>query len=326
MGRMLDTLKKAGGPLLRPDAPPSAPPLTDGCVLEWAVSEEQIPFIEVGGPNKAVEGSADVLAAHPAQPQQPPHPPTEKGLAKSALMGQAPLGQAPLGQAATGQRAEARPLAVAYEPWTGIAAGSRRIAPEVIVYHQPAHAVSRQYTELIGRIAPGGSAALVISGVKPHVGTTTVALNLAVAAALAGRRVLLVDAHLGRPGIAARLGIEPHVGIEAVLAGKAALDDALLPTVAPALQVLPAKAPAVESLLSHDAAAWLLQLLRPRFEVLLLDGPAFASTALAALAPCCDALYLVAPRGDEVVLDRAALHGLTRQGAQLRGVLHTHLA
>jgi Mrp family chromosome partitioning ATPase len=321
MGRMLDTLKKAGGPLLRPDAPASAPPLGDGCVLEWAVSEEQIPFIEVGGPNKSVEGSADVLAAHPPQPPQPPHPPTEKGLAQSA-----PMGQVPVGQALTGQRAEARPLAVAYEPWTGVAAGSRRIAPDVIVYHQPAHPVSRQYTELIGRIAPGGSAALVISGVKPHVGTTTVALNLAVAAALAGRRVLLVDAHLGRPGIAARLGIEPHVGIEDVLAGKAALEEALLPTVAPALQVLPAKAPAAESLLSHDAAAWLLRLLRPRFEVLLLDGPAFASTALAALAPCCDALYLVAPRGEEVALDRPALHALTRQGVQLRGVLHTHLA
>ena len=34
MGRMLDTLKKAGGPLLRPDAPASAPPLGDGCVLD----------------------------------------------------------------------------------------------------------------------------------------------------------------------------------------------------------------------------------------------------------------------------------------------------
>jgi Mrp family chromosome partitioning ATPase len=307
MGRTLEFLKKGNGSMLRPDAPAS-PPLGDACVTEWAVSEQQAPFIEVG-PGRTLEGSPDVLAAHPAQPKQPPHPPTEKALAQSPLMA---------------HLTEARPLAVAYEPWNGPATGSR-IAPEIIVYHQPVHAISKQYVELIQKMMPAdGRGALLIAGMRQQVGATTVLINLAVAGALSSRRVVLVDAHLERPGVAQRLGFNPECGLEQVLAGRAALDEAILQTVVPSLHVLPAKEGKVD--IEHDAAAWLLGLLRMRFELVLCDGPALDSPALAPLAPCCDAVYLVAPRGESLPLDRSAVHALTRKGAQLRGILHTHIA
>jgi Mrp family chromosome partitioning ATPase len=307
MGRMLESLKKGNGSLLRTETPTAADP----CVTEWAVNEEQAPYIEIGGPNKLVEGSADVLAAHPAQARQRPHPAVEQALAKSALMT---------------QLTDAQPIAVAYEPWTGVRT-SARIAPEVIVYHQPAHAVSRQYGELIQKMVPGnGPLCLLVAGVKPQVGTTTVLVNLGVAAALGGRRVLVVDAHLQRPGVAPRLGFEPDFGLEHVLLGKAAVEEAIVQTIVPSLHVLPVKERTVETVLGHDAAAWLLGLLRTRFELLLCDGPTFDSAALLHLAPSCDALYLVAPRGDTVPLDRGAVHALSRKGTHLRGILHTHLA
>jgi Mrp family chromosome partitioning ATPase len=307
MGRMLESLRKGNGSLLRPETP-TAP---DPCVTEWAVNEDQAPYIEIGGPNKAIEGSADVLAAHPAQPKQRPHPPVEQALAKSALMT---------------QLTEAQPIAVAFEPWTGVRT-STRIAPEIIVYHQPAHAVSRQYSELVQKMAPSGAPlSLLIAGVKPQVGTTTVLVNLGAAAALGGRRVLIVDAHLQRPGVAARLGFEPDFGLEHVLLGKAAVEEAIVQTIVPSLHVLPVKERTALTVLGHDAAAWLLGLLRTRFELLLCDGPTFDSPALLHLAPCFDALYLVAPRGDNVPLDRSTVHALSRKGTHLRGILHTHLA
>jgi Mrp family chromosome partitioning ATPase len=306
MGRMLESLRKGNGSLLRPETP-TAP---DPCVTEWAVNEAQAPYIEVGGPNKAIEGSADVLAAHPAQPKQRPHRPVEQALAKSALMT---------------QLTEAQPIAVAYEPWTGVRT-STRIAPEVIVYHQPSHEISRQYVGLVQKMVPAAPLALLVAGVKPQVGTTTVLVNLGVAAALAGRRALIVDAHLQRPGVAARLGLEPEFGLEHVLQGKTALEEAIVQTIVPSLHVLPVKERTALAVLGPEAAAWLLGLLRTRFELLLCDGPTFDSAALVQLAPCCDALYLVAPRGDNVPLDRSAVHALSRKGTHLRGILHTHLA
>jgi protein-tyrosine kinase len=306
MGRMLESLKKGGGILLRPETPTAADP----CVTEWAVNEEQAPYIEIGGPNRSIEGSADVLAAHPPQPKQRPHPPVEQALAKSALMT---------------QLTEAQPIAVAYEPWMGVRT-STRVAPEVIVYHQPAHAISRQYGELVQKMVPGSApVALLLAGVKPHVGTTTVLVNLGVAAALGGRRVLIVDANLQRPGVAPRLGFDPDFGLEHVLLGKAAVEEAIVQTIVPSLHVLPVKERTVETALGHDAAAWLLGLLRTRFELLLCDAPTLDSAALLHLAPCCDALYLVAPRGDNVPLDRGAVHALSRKGTHLRGILHTHV-
>ena len=68
MGRTLDSLKKSNGTILRPDWPPSSLLHKDHCVTESAVSDEHAPYIEVGGPGKLVEGSADVLAATPPSP------------------------------------------------------------------------------------------------------------------------------------------------------------------------------------------------------------------------------------------------------------------
>ena len=73
MGRMLETLKFGEGrrtPLAT--SSPAAPmPGAADCVVEWEIGEE-VPFVEVGGPNKKVELSPGLMR-HPPQPAQPPH-------------------------------------------------------------------------------------------------------------------------------------------------------------------------------------------------------------------------------------------------------------
>jgi capsular exopolysaccharide synthesis family protein len=67
---------------------------------------------------------------------------------------------------------------------------------------------------------------LVITSATPSEGKTTVALNLAIAAAESGARVILIEADLRRPTLAARTGVSPVPGLTSVLTDQAELDRA----------------------------------------------------------------------------------------------------
>ena len=66
---------------------------------------------------------------------------------------------------------------------------------------------------------------IVVSGFKGE-GKTTAALNLAIAYANFGKRVILVDTDLRKPHLATRLGVPQAVGLGQVLAGTATLGEA----------------------------------------------------------------------------------------------------
>jgi Mrp family chromosome partitioning ATPase len=315
MGRMLESFKRNDGPRPASSSQAGAKPHADDCVLEWALGDEQAPFIEVGGPGKLMEGSADVMAAqHPPQAKQPPHPPTEQAFVKSTLLV---------------QLSEAKPLTVAFEPWTGLAVNSSGIAPEIIAFHQPGHAISKQYTELwnamMASLPVKSSHVLLLTGLRPQIGATTVLLNLAAAGALqAKRRVAVVDAQTRRPSVAARLGFTPDLGLLDVVAGQAALEHTIVKTTIPGLHALPMSTTDSDVTLTREAAAWLVGRLRERFEVILIDGPTLQDAAsLAVFAQVSDALFLVAPQRETTSLPRDVLQSIARLGGKLRGLLHT---
>jgi succinoglycan biosynthesis transport protein ExoP len=68
---------------------------------------------------------------------------------------------------------------------------------------------------------------LAVASTEPGEGKSTVSCDLALVLAAAGGRVLLVEADLRRPSIAARLGLERTVGLTSVLAGQIELVDAV---------------------------------------------------------------------------------------------------
>lgn len=109
-------------------------------------------------------------------------------------------------------------------------------------------------------------------------GKTTVAVGLALATARAGKKVVLVDADLRRPQVAARLGMEPRDGLGSVLAGQRSLDELLIeyPIEQPdagALFVLPAGPPPPNpaALLRSDRMAETVELLEERADLVVVD-------------------------------------------------------
>ncbi len=68
---------------------------------------------------------------------------------------------------------------------------------------------------------------VLVTSAAPGDGKTTVAWNLAIAAAETGGRVLLVEADLRHPGIAQGLGMRAARGLSTVLAGEASLQTAV---------------------------------------------------------------------------------------------------
>jgi capsular exopolysaccharide synthesis family protein len=64
----------------------------------------------------------------------------------------------------------------------------------------------------------------------PGEGKTTSAINFAESLAMAGHRVLLIEGDLRRPTISAALGVQPVVGIGAVLVNRVPLSEAIIAT------------------------------------------------------------------------------------------------
>jgi Mrp family chromosome partitioning ATPase len=70
----------------------------------------------------------------------------------------------------------------------------------------------------------------MITGASPSEGKSTTALNLAASMALAGKRVILIEADLRRPKIGSALGVRATRGIASVLIDGAPLSEALQTT------------------------------------------------------------------------------------------------
>jgi non-specific protein-tyrosine kinase len=117
---------------------------------------------------------------------------------------------------------------------------------------------------------------IVVTSSMPAEGKSRVSANLAVTIASGGQRVCLVDADLRRPMLAEYLGVERGVGLTSVLIGAVTMDEALQPWGDNAnLKVLPTGPipPNPSEILGSQAMVDMLETLKERFDVVVLDSP-----------------------------------------------------
>ncbi len=152
---------------------------------------------------------------------------------------------------------------------------------------------------------------LLITSAHQGEGKTLTATNLAAAVALDGKRVILVDADLRRPGLHVVLGLPQEPGLSQLLAGQTSLDAALLSTSIPTLRVVTAGVipPNPAELLGSTAFEDVLAELEDQSDLVIIDSP-----------PCLPVTdpIIASSRADGVLLVVSA--GKTRKGA-LRHVL-----
>ena len=83
-------------------------------------------------------------------------------------------------------------------------------------------------------------AVLLVASARGLEGRTSVAANLATALAYAGDKVILVDADLQRPSLSRVFGTGHRPGLGDLLAGRASLEEAAVPTDVPGLRLVTA--------------------------------------------------------------------------------------
>jgi flagellar biosynthesis protein FlhG len=155
-----------------------------------------------------------------------------------------------------------------------------------------------------------GPRTLVVSGGKPGVGATTLAVNLAAVLAQDALRIVLVDADLYRADVAARCKLTSGLGIGDVLAGRKSIHEALQRGPS-GMQILAGAASAeTRSGIGERAIQRLLRQMRtlgPHADLLIIDAGNQPSEFTARLWSAADSLLLVTSPDAVAVMDSYAL-------------------
>lgn len=172
-----------------------------------------------------------------------------------------------------------------------------------------------------------GTADFVVTSSMPSEGKSTTAVNLAVATAAAGKRVLLVDADLRRPRVAEYLGVDGTIGLTDVLIGEVAFEQAVQPWGQSLMAVLPAGRvpPNPNELLQSSRMETLVEGARHQFDVVIFDTPPLLAVSDAAILAkrTSGALLVCAMRQARKGELRHALARLEQVGATVLGLVAT---
>lgn len=178
------------------------------------------------------------------------------------------------------------------------------IHPLLIAAIDPASPASEQYrllrTRLEGRENGRRAQVMLVTSAQIGEGKTTTSANLALTMAQEfQQKVVLVDADLRRPALAALFGVEDGPGLVDVLVGAASLEDALVAIPDQHLLLLPAGLPAARSteLMASSMMQQVMDTLRSRYDRIVVDTPPVSVADTHVLARLADGLLLVVRAG-----------------------------
>lgn len=167
---------------------------------------------------------------------------------------------------------------------------------------------------------------ILVTSPGPGEGKTTTTANLAIVFGLAGHRVCVMDTDLRRPTIHKVFGVENTKGLTTILlAREPDIDRALTRSMYTNVTVLPSGPlpPNPSELLGSARMQEILDALRDRFDVLLMDSPpALVVTDASVLGMLADGLLIVARAGKTRMGElRATITELAQTGRPIAGVM-----
>jgi len=152
-------------------------------------------------------------------------------------------------------------------------------------------------TSLVFTNGSDGNRMIAVTSTQPLEGKTTTACNLAIALALGGSRVMLIDADMRRPGLHRTMDLNNDVGLSHILTGQARVREAVKRTSEPNLYVMTAgrTPPNPSELLSSARMQNLIANLRSGpFDWVIIDTPpVLAVTDAVIIAPYVSGLVFV---------------------------------
>lgn len=187
-----------------------------------------------------------------------------------------------------------------------------------------AEATRRLRTNLLFVDVTTAQHSVVVTSPMPGEGKTSTAVNLSIAMAAAGQRVLLIDGDLRKPSVARQLSLDDGVGLTSVLLGRVTVEEAIQSFGDSSLDILAAGQipPNPSELLGSVPMEMLFHDLKSRYDFVVIDSPP--------LVPVVDATIMEKLAGNlllVVAADRTskrdlatAFRTLTASGAAISGV------
>jgi len=197
------------------------------------------------------------------------------------------------------------------EPTDAESAEMPHISPLFVAATHPSSSAAEQYrllrTRLEGRDRGRRAQLVLVTSPGAGDGKTTTSANLALTMAQDfNHSVVLVEADMRRPTLAGLCGISPERGLVDVLIGSSPLEDVLVQPPGQNLFVLPAGQATGRSaeLLGSSMMARLIDMLRTRFDRIVVDSPPVTLADTHVLARIADGILIVVRAG---VTSRPAL-------------------
>lgn len=205
----------------------------------------------------------------------------------------------------------------------------RKPGDALITIKHPRSPIAEEYRTLrtnlryAGIENPGGT--LLITSANPGEGKTTTAANLAIAMAQAGKRVVLLDADLRRPGVYRIFDLENENGLTSLFLDQPVLlEDVLQSTSVEGLKILTSGEPPPNpaEMLDSRRMNEILQMLRQQFDMVIVDSPPALVVADASIlaSRCSGALLVVDSGRTRTETARKVVETLKRSQVQVLGV------
>lgn len=204
------------------------------------------------------------------------------------------------------------------------------VSPALIALHSPssiaAEAIRAARTAMFFTAQTEGAKVFMMTSPSPGDGKTTTTANLAISIAQAGKSVVLVDADFRRPRVHAYYGENIEPGVLQALAGTADLTECMRSFGAQdGLTLLTAggRPNNAGEVVTSPEFVQLIQVLRERFDIVLIDSPPLLPVSDAAvISSCVDYVYMVMRiRKGVVVTSSKAKEKLEMVNARLGGII-----